>query len=69
MQMSPSASKIIRQFFESADVRLDFEIDNKRKSISVKVINNASGKVIREIPLKPQNQMDRMTGVHIEITV
>jgi len=69
MQTNPSASKIVRRFCESTDVRLDFEIDNKRKSISVKVINNASGKVIREIPLKPQDQMDRVTGIHIETIV
>ena len=68
-QMNPSANKIIRQFCESTDVRLDFEIDNKKNCVLVKVINNVSGKVIREIPLKPQDQMDRVTGVHIEIIV
>jgi len=68
-QTKSSASKIIRQFCESTDVRLDFEIDNKKNCVSVKVINNASGKVIREIPLKLQNQMDRKTGVHIDIIV
>jgi len=68
-QTNPSASKIIRQFCESTDVRLDFEIDNKKNCVSVKVINNASGEVIREIPLKPQYQMDRETGVLIETIV
>jgi uncharacterized FlaG/YvyC family protein len=68
-QMKVSISTIIQQFQESTDVRLDFEIDNKRKSISVKVINNASGKVIREILLKPQDQMDRMTGIYFETIV
>ena len=62
--MNFSTSKIIQQFQESTDVRLDFEIDNKRNSVSVKVINNSSGEVIREIPLKPRYQMDRMTGIY-----
>jgi len=68
-QMNFSTSKIIQQFLESTDVRLDFEIDNKRKCVSVKVINNASGKVIREIPLKSQDQMDMAKGVIIETIV
>jgi len=68
-QTKSSVSQIIRQFCESTDVRLDFEIDNKRKSVSVKVINNASGKVIREITLKFQDQMDMVKGVHIETIV
>ena len=65
-QMNLSISKMISQFGKFSDVRLDFEVDNKRNCVSVKVINNVSGKVIREIPLKPQDQMDRMAGVHIE---
>jgi uncharacterized FlaG/YvyC family protein len=65
-QMNFSTSKTIQQFQESTDVRLDFEIDNKRNSVSVKVINNSSGEVIREIPLKPRYQMDRMTGIYFE---
>jgi uncharacterized FlaG/YvyC family protein len=64
-----STSKTIQQFQESTDVRLDFEIDNKRNSVSVKVINNSSGEVIREIPLKPRYQMDRMTGIFFETIV
>jgi len=68
-QMNVSISKIIQQFLESTDVRLDFEIDNKRNSVSVKVINNSSDEVIREIPLKPRYQMDRVTGIYFETIV
>ena len=68
-QVNFSTSKIIQQFLETADVRLDFEIDNKKNCVSVKVINNTSGKLIREIPLKPQDQEDMAKGVHFDIIV
>ncbi len=62
-QRNVSTSKIIKQFQESTDVRLDYEIDVKRKCVSVKVINKASGEVIREIPVKPDLEMDLNKGV------
>jgi uncharacterized FlaG/YvyC family protein len=65
-QMNVSISKIIQQFQESIDVRLDFEIDVKKKCVSVKVINKASGQVIREIPVKPDLEMDSNKGVICE---
>jgi len=65
-KMNVSISKIILQFQESIDVRLHFEIDVKRKCVSVKVINKASGQVIREIPVKPKLDMDLNKGVICE---
>jgi uncharacterized FlaG/YvyC family protein len=65
-QINVSTSKIIQQFQEITDVRLDFEIDAKRKCVSVKVINKASGEVIREIPVKPDLEMDLNKGVIYE---
>jgi len=62
-QMKVSISTIIQQFQESTDVRLDFEIDNKNKCVSVQVINKASGEVIREIPVKLDLEMDLNKGV------
>jgi uncharacterized FlaG/YvyC family protein len=62
-QINLSISKVIRQFLESTDLRLDFEIDNKNKCVSIKVINNFSGEVIREIPVKSEVKMGMLKGV------
>jgi uncharacterized FlaG/YvyC family protein len=55
-------SETVSQFMESNDVHLDFEIHHSADKILVKVINNFSGEIVREIPVKPGLNMDRVTG-------
>jgi uncharacterized FlaG/YvyC family protein len=55
-------SETVSQFMQSNDVHLDFEIHPAEDNILVKVINNSSGEIVREIPVKPGLKMDRVTG-------
>jgi uncharacterized FlaG/YvyC family protein len=57
-------SDSIYQLIESKNVRLDFEVDMDRGLILVKVINEITGDVIREIPLSTILYADKnMKGI------
>ena len=51
------------QFIESKEVKLDFEINCVGGKIAVRVINEATEKVIRQFTVKPEVIMDGLKGV------
>lgn len=55
-------SDSMSQFIESYNVDLDFEINHANSEISLKVINKASGEIIREIPVKPEVKIVTFKG-------
>ena len=66
-------SDSIYQFIESNNVHLEFEVDIDRGTILVKVTNDITGDVIREISLGTilyaDKNMKSMNGMLIETTV
>jgi uncharacterized FlaG/YvyC family protein len=53
----------IDKFIKNCELHLDFKVESAGEKISVKVINKASGEVIRVIPVKPEAKMDIFKGI------
>ena len=59
----------VSQYIESNDVELDFEIDYADSKLSIKVVDKTSGKIIREIPVKPKIKIDMFKGAIFQAIV
>jgi len=67
-----AAAKQLNDFMKHFATKLDFSVDDSTKTVVVKVLNDQTGEVIRQIPseeaLKAAKALDALQGVIIKTT-